>query len=73
MNPEVAANFSGGGFSNYFSRPDFQNTVVPTYLNRIGGKYYGLYKYVIYMWESHGAHVYLALLVAATQIFLLRQ
>ena len=51
MNPEVAAYFSGGGFSNYFSRPDYQNTAVPTYLNRIGGKYYGLYKYVAYTWE----------------------
>ena len=51
MNPEVAANFSGGGFSNYFSRPDYQNTAVPAYINRIGGKYYGLYKYVVYTWK----------------------
>ena len=44
MNPEVAAGFSGGGFSNYFPRPDYQNTAVSAYLRQIGGMYSGLYK-----------------------------
>jgi len=44
VNPEVAADLSGGGFSNYFSRPDYQDTAVSAYLRRIGGMYSGLYK-----------------------------
>ena len=44
MNPEVAADLSGGGFSNYFSRPDYQDTAVSAYLRRIGGMYSGQYK-----------------------------
>ena len=51
MNPEVVANLSGGGFSNYFSRPDYQDTAVSAYLNGIGGMYSGLYKYVAYTLE----------------------
>jgi len=43
VNPEVAANLSGGGFSNYFSRPDYQDTAVSAYLSSIGGMYSGLY------------------------------
>ncbi|KAH9967563.1 subtilisin-like protein [Russula dissimulans] len=31
-NPEIAADFSGGGFSNYFPRPDYQNASVSEYL-----------------------------------------
>jgi len=30
--PEVAASFSGGGFSNYFARPSYQTSVVANYL-----------------------------------------
>jgi tripeptidyl-peptidase-1 len=43
--PEVAAPFSGGGFSNYFARPDYQNTVVQNYLNNNlpSGQYQGLF------------------------------
>ncbi|KAI9454450.1 subtilisin-like protein [Lactarius psammicola] len=41
--PEIAANLSGGGFSNYFSRPDYQKDVVPKFLKRLGRKYKGLY------------------------------
>ncbi|KAI9438396.1 subtilisin-like protein [Lactarius psammicola] len=41
--PEVAASLSGGGFSNHFSRPDYQDEVVPTFLRDLGSKYYGLY------------------------------
>jgi len=45
-NPEVAADFSSGGFSNYFKRPPFQDEVVPTFLKGLGGQYTGLYKWV---------------------------
>ncbi|THU85269.1 subtilisin-like protein [Dendrothele bispora CBS 962.96] len=42
--PEVAANFSSGGFSNVFSRPSFQEDFVSSYLeNHLGETYAGLY------------------------------
>ncbi|KAH8979407.1 subtilisin-like protein [Lactarius akahatsu] len=41
--PEVGASMSGGGFSNYFSRPAYQDGAVPTYLEHLGGQYDGLY------------------------------
>jgi len=31
--PEVAASFSGGGFSNYFAQPSYQTKAVATYLS----------------------------------------
>lgn len=35
---------SGGGFSNYFPRPAYQNASVPQYLSKyVGTKYAGLY------------------------------
>ncbi|KAF8265198.1 subtilisin-like protein [Lactarius quietus] len=42
-NPEVAAPFSGGGFSDYFPRPPYQDYAVPTFLQSLGSQYYGLY------------------------------
>ncbi|KAH9175625.1 subtilisin-like protein [Lactarius sanguifluus] len=42
-NPEVAVSFSGGGFSNYFPRPEYQRVAVPTYLERLGSRYDGMY------------------------------
>ncbi len=44
VNPEVAADFSGGGFSNYFARPSYQNRAVSSYLQNIGSQYSGLFK-----------------------------
>ena len=44
VNPEVAAHFSGGGFSNYFARPSYQNEAVSSYLQNIGDQYSGLFK-----------------------------
>ncbi|KAH9165579.1 subtilisin-like protein [Lactarius sanguifluus] len=41
--PEVGASFSSGGFSNYFSRPVYQDGAVATYLANLGGQYDGLY------------------------------
>ncbi|KAH8982266.1 subtilisin-like protein [Lactarius akahatsu] len=42
-NPEVAVSFSGGGFSNHFPRPRYQQVAVPTYLERLGSQYDGMY------------------------------
>ncbi|KAH9175612.1 subtilisin-like protein [Lactarius sanguifluus] len=42
-NPEVAAKFSGGGFSNHFPRPKYQEYDVPTFLEQLGSKHDGLY------------------------------
>ncbi|KAJ6573379.1 subtilisin-like protein [Mycena vulgaris] len=41
--PEVAANLSGGGFSNVFPRPAWQDAAVGAYLDTLGDKYSGLY------------------------------
>ncbi|KIX94599.1 uncharacterized protein Z520_09645 [Fonsecaea multimorphosa CBS 102226] len=47
--PEVVAHdsynsfASGSGFSNYFTRPKYQNTSVERYLDTIGDKFKGLY------------------------------
>ena len=41
--PEVATSFSGGGFSNIFSRPSYQDTAVSTYLNKLGKTNAGLF------------------------------
>ncbi|KAF8265630.1 subtilisin-like protein [Lactarius quietus] len=42
--PEVAAELSGGGFSNFFPRPIYQDPAVPKFLERFGrDKYDGLY------------------------------
>jgi tripeptidyl-peptidase-1 len=34
---------SGGGFSNYFARPAYQDSVVPDYVASLGGKFEGLF------------------------------
>ncbi|PCH37959.1 family S53 protease [Wolfiporia cocos MD-104 SS10] len=44
--PEVAVDFSGGGFSNYFLRPVYQETAVTDYLLYIGTNMSGLYNAV---------------------------
>ncbi|KAH0836443.1 peptidase S8/S53 domain-containing protein [Lanmaoa asiatica] len=42
--PETAVFFSGGGFSNYFPRPDYQEVTVSKYLQTLTpGTYEGLY------------------------------
>ncbi|KAH8985674.1 peptidase S8/S53 domain-containing protein [Lactarius akahatsu] len=41
--PEVAVKFSGGGFSDYFKRPSYQEEAVSTYLQDLGNRYQGLY------------------------------
>ena len=45
--PEVAARFSGGGFSNYFERPLYQQQALPTFFQDVGGlsgRYRGFFK-----------------------------
>jgi tripeptidyl-peptidase-1 len=46
VNPEVAISFSGGGFSNYFPRPAYQNAAVSSFLQKIGTRNNGLFKCV---------------------------
>ncbi|KAJ7029718.1 family S53 protease-like protein [Mycena alexandri] len=41
--PQSAAGLSGGGFSNYFTTPDYQAADVASYLSSIGTQYSGLY------------------------------
>lgn len=41
--PEVAVGFSGGGFSDYFSRPAYQSAKVLPYIKHLGKTYKGLY------------------------------
>ena len=45
MYPEVGATISGGGFSNFFTRPDYQSAVVPAFLRHLDGEYDGWFKY----------------------------
>ncbi|KAF8260703.1 tripeptidyl-peptidase, partial [Lactarius quietus] len=40
----IAAPFSGGGFSDYFERPPFQERVVSTFIKNLGDQYQGLYQ-----------------------------
>ena len=44
--PEAAAILSGGGFSNYFQRPGFQQKAVPSFFQHLGSQYQGKYKCV---------------------------
>ncbi|KAH9164918.1 subtilisin-like protein [Lactarius sanguifluus] len=41
--PEVAVRFSGGGFSDYFKRPPYQEEAVSTFLRNLGNQHQGLY------------------------------
>ncbi|KAH9053651.1 subtilisin-like protein [Lactarius vividus] len=41
--PEIAAGLSGGGFSDYFKRPDYQDVAVTAFFENLGGMYRGLY------------------------------
>lgn len=42
-NPEKAIDFSGGGFSDLFPRPIYQDRAVEGYLRRLGNQWDGLY------------------------------
>ena len=41
--PEEGVYFSGGGFSNYFERPSFQDRSVKGYIMKLRGRWKGLY------------------------------
>ncbi|OJJ48643.1 hypothetical protein ASPZODRAFT_150833 [Penicilliopsis zonata CBS 506.65] len=43
INPEKAISFSGGGFSERFPRPEWQNKAVESYLTQLGNQWDGLY------------------------------
>ncbi|KAF8257708.1 subtilisin-like protein [Lactarius quietus] len=42
--PEIGARISGGGFSNYFARPPYQQYAVPEFLQALGTQYQGLFE-----------------------------
>lgn len=43
IGPEKAANFSAGGFSDYFKRPEWQDEAVGEYLELYGNEWKGYY------------------------------
>lgn len=43
INPEIALDFSTGGFSDIFSRPEYQDQAVNGYFDRLGDQWSGLY------------------------------
>lgn len=43
ISPEIATTFSGGGFSDLFCRPPYQDKAVTEYLDTLGDKWEGLY------------------------------
>ena len=43
ISPETAADFSAGGFSNYFGIPSYQTSYVSTYLSALGSTNSGKY------------------------------
>lgn len=43
INPEMAMDFSGGGFSDLFARPTYQDQAVKSYLDRFGERWKGFY------------------------------
>lgn len=43
VNPETAAYFSSGGFSDRYPRPAYQDEAVSTYLGQLGSRWAGLY------------------------------
>lgn len=44
---ETTIGFSGGGFSNTFARPAYQDTAVSRYLQILGNTNAGLFKYIL--------------------------
>ncbi|KAG9088874.1 hypothetical protein FRC07_012457, partial [Ceratobasidium sp. 392] len=43
ISPEIGVSFSQGGFSDYFARPDYQQSAVSAFLSSLGEKYKGIY------------------------------
>ncbi|KAE9409738.1 family S53 protease [Gymnopus androsaceus JB14] len=43
ISPEVASNFSTGGFSNFFSQPSYQSTTISSFFSSLGSTNEGLY------------------------------
>lgn len=41
--PETAAQLSSGGFSNYYTAPDYQSSATAGYVSSLGNTYSGLY------------------------------
>jgi tripeptidyl-peptidase-1 len=43
LGPEIAADFSSGGFSNFLAQPSYQTAAVSSFLSRLGSTYSGLF------------------------------
>ncbi|KAE9409737.1 subtilisin-like protein [Gymnopus androsaceus JB14] len=43
VSPEVASNFSTGGFSNFFAQPPYQSATISSYFSSLGSTNEGLY------------------------------
>lgn len=43
IEPETVINFSGGGFSNYFARPSYQDTAVSQFLSTLPSDFAGIF------------------------------
>lgn len=43
VDPEIAFTYSGGGFSDIFCRPSYQDEAIRPYLDQIGNQWKGLY------------------------------
>ncbi len=43
VQPEIATSFSGGGFSDLFCRPTYQDRAVTEYIDNLGERWQGLY------------------------------
>ncbi|KAH9053016.1 peptidase S8/S53 domain-containing protein [Lactarius deliciosus] len=50
---DISADLSGGGFSDYLLRPDYQDEVVPTFFENLGDEYRGLYNGQLYEVSHH--------------------
>ena len=64
--PELAANLSGGGFSVFTERDDYQNNVVDRYLGKYPDLYEGLFVYPRRRDLAFSYFICAALKVAAT-------
>ena len=53
IEPEIGISFSGGGFSNYFARPSYQQEAVSDYLRVFGDPFPGLFKSVTVHFLPH--------------------
>ncbi|KAF8886336.1 subtilisin-like protein [Infundibulicybe gibba] len=57
INPEVAVDFSGGGFSRLFTQPSYQSTAVDAFVTGLGTQFSGLYNIPRRICQGNGFQV----------------